>query len=50
MRRKRSITPKKPVSSAMTERMKSLSEKGRKRYFWRERKRPVPKKFPFPKA
>ena len=42
--------PTNPNSSPITDRIKSLSEKGKKRYFWRERKSPVPNRPPFPSA
>ena len=41
--------PTKPNSSPIIEKMKSLSAKGKKRYFWRELKSPTPKSPPFPR-
>ena len=43
-------TPKKPNSSPMMDRIKSLSAKGKNRYFCRELNSPVPNQPPFPKA
>lgn len=44
----KSPAPTNPNSSAMIEKMKSLSENGKNKYFWRELKRPTPNQPPEP--
>ena len=47
---KKHVNPKKPISSPITDRIKSDSAKGKKAYFCLELKSPTPNHPPEPKA